>query len=665
MQALRLPRLNQTIGSLAAFVLAAIMAVGIAWICALAIETRSAHAVTSRLMTEGYTWANVSADGLQVHLNGTAPNETARFRAVNLAGTIVDSGRLRDGFEVTPAQSITPPRFSVEMLRNDDGIQLIGLLPQGPTESLLIDAAKSLSPDLPLAEMLETAAYPAPDGWDAAMAYGLAALKLLPRSKISVDATGVRITAIAESGGEKRGLEAELETTRPKSLAVSVDISAPRPVLTPFTLRFVKDAAGPRFDACAADTEKARDRILAASRVAGVEGPIVCTIGLGVPTPKWAEAAEVGIRAVNDLGSGTITFSDADVTLMAGSEVSQALFDRVLGEMRAAMPDVFSIAATLPKKPSATADGPAEFTATLAPDTGKVELRGRLTDDRVQAAVDGFARANFGADNVAVLTRLDGDLPNGWPERVLAGLASLSLLESGTLLVRADTVEVAGVTGSQAARARMSQILSDQLGQGQTFKVDVRYDATMDPLAALPTPQDCVERVTAVQAGRKIAFAPGSAEIDVAASTLMDAIAASLKGCDGVTMEIAGHTDAQGSEAGNLGLSQARAEAVKLALQGRQVDVSNLRAQGYGEARPIADNGNDTGREANRRIEFTLIGAAAKPEGQPLAIDAAAADPAAEPGAQPETDTGYDFSGDDSASVAPAELTRRPEPRPK
>ena len=61
-------------------------------------------------------------------------------------------------------------------------------------------------------------------------------------------------------------------------------------------------------------------------------------------------------------------------------------------------------------------------------------------------------------------------------------------------------------------------------------------------------------------------------------------------------MEIGGHTDAQGSEEGNRTLSQTRAEAVLLALQGRQVDVSALTAVGYGESRPIADNETELGR---------------------------------------------------------------------
>jgi OOP family OmpA-OmpF porin len=137
----------------------------------------------------------------------------------------------------------------------------------------------------------------------------------------------------------------------------------------------------------------------------------------------------------------------------------------------------------------------------------------------------------------------------------------------------------------------------------------------------------------------------------------MEALAKVLERCGGVRMEIGGHTDAQGSEEGNRTLSQTRAEAVLLALQGRQVDVSALTAVGYGESRPIADNETEVGREANRRIEFTLVGGAAV-EGTAAPAQAAAADAAAAVGEGP------DFSGDTSPSVAPQDKTRRPKRRP-
>jgi OOP family OmpA-OmpF porin len=573
------------------------------------VERRSERVVTSALLSAGLTWPEVRADGLNLFLSGTAPDEAARFRALNLAGGAIDAGRLRDEIDVAPARAITAPRFSVELLRNTDGVSLIGLLPEeGGGRDALRSAAGEVGAGLPVSDMLETAAYAAPEGFDAALDFGIAALKLLPRSKISVSADRVTVTAISGSAEEKRRLEAELAKVSPAGLSTVIDISAPRPVLTPFTLRFVKDSSGARFDACSADTERARNRILAAAEAAGAPEAAICTVGLGVPTPRWTEAAEAGIAAIGALPEGgTISFSDADVTLTAAAGTRQADFDRVVGELQAALPQVFALTATLTPSEAPVAAGPAEFTAVLNGE-GRVELRGRVSDDLLRSAADSVAKARFGADAVYNATRVDGDLPEGWPVRVLAGLEALSQLHDGRLLVRADTVEVHGISGRKDASARIAQVLSAKLGPGQTYTVDVRYDEAFDPDAALPTPDECVAELNRVLALRKIAFAPGSAEIDGDALGTIGALAGVLKDCPPMPMEIAGHTDAQGSEGGNQALSQARAEAVLLALQGRRLAIEGFIAVGYGESRPIADNETEEGREANRRIEFTLIG---------------------------------------------------------
>ena len=95
-------------------------------------------------------------------------------------------------------------------------------------------------------------------------------------------------------------------------------------------MRFVVDADGARFDSCSADTDRARTQILRAATAAGVEGAPICQVGLGTPTPRWADAVALAIKAVKELGSGSITFSDADVTLLAGSDVPQATFDKAV-----------------------------------------------------------------------------------------------------------------------------------------------------------------------------------------------------------------------------------------------------------------------------------------------------------------------------------------------
>ena len=279
-----------------------------------------------------------------------------------------------------------------------------------------------------------------------------------------------------------------------------------------------------------------------------------------------------------------------------------------------------------------------------------VAAPGHATATTLRDAVEAYAHASFGTADVYVATRLDPELPDGWPLRVLAGLEAMAELESGTLLVRADTVEVAGLTGSQRAKARIAQVLSAKLGQGNTFKLDVTYTESLDPSAALPTPAECRSRIEAALSTQKITFTPGSADIAASARGTIDALVDVLGDCPNMRVEIAGYTDAQGSEDGNRALSQSRAEAVLMALQGRRIAVDGFTAVGYGEDFPIADNGSEAGREANRRIEFTFLDV-------PAAIAPGADTTSATPAATPTPDA--------APSFAPATSTLRPKTRPE
>lgn len=67
---------------------------------------------------------------------------------------------------------------------------------------------------------------------------------------------------------------------------------------------------------------------------------------------------------------------------------------------------------------------------------------------------------------------------------------------------------------------------------------------------------------------------------------------------------LVGHTDSQGSDEYNQKLSERRAEAVRQALiKDHGLDADKLKARGYGEAQPIADNATAEGRYENRRVE--------------------------------------------------------------
>ncbi|WP_116086173.1 OmpA family protein [Tropicimonas sp. IMCC34011] len=623
----------------AAFLLAGALSWVSAVLAAGVIESRSGDMVAEALTESGHDWAEVSTDGLQVQLSGTAPTEADRFNALTVASRMIDASRVIDGMSVAASAPIEAPRFSIEILRNDEGVSMIGLVPASLDREALSQEVASLAGGAEVVDLLETADHPVPDGWLLASSFGLDALERLPRSKISISANRVSATAISSSGAEKRRLENELNRLAPEGVEVVLDISAPRPVITPFTLRFLIDQrGGARFDACSADTEEARARILEAAARAGLEGEVQCTLGLGVPTPEWADAVVQGIEAVANIGGGSVTFSDADVTFVGTETTSQSMFDRSVGELENNLPNVFSVEPVLPRPEIKTEDdGPVEFTATRQRD-GAVDLAGRLPNEVVRTTVESFAHARFGMDEVVLAARLDDTLPEEWPIRVLAGLQALDELADGSLVVRPETVQLTGNTGNPDARAEITRLLAEKLGEGQSFEIDVTYREALDPLAALPTPQECLARVQAAQELEKIAFEPGSTDVSGTSVRVLDQIAETLRACSKVEIqiEIAGHTDSQGRETMNLDLSQARADSVREALISRRVMTSMLTSTGYGETQPIADNDTAEGREANRRIEFRMAGEAS---GEEADGDAEADDGPADDDADAETDS--------------------------
>lgn len=564
------------------------------------IETRAARDVSAALA--GQDWVTVRTDGLQVRLEGIAPDEVQRFRARAAAETLVGAGRVVDDMQVAAAAALATPAFEIELLRNDDGISIIGLVPASLDRKALVERLRRQTGAAEVSDLMEAADYPKPEGWDEAFGFGLRAAQLAKRAKISIAAGAVSVRAVTDSPRDKVDLQAALIRAKPASVALKADITAPRPVIAPFTLRFVKDADGARFDACAADTETARDRILAAGRAAGVPDQPQCTLGLGAPSTRWADAAVPAIAAVAGFGAGAVTISDTEVALFAPSSVAPDRFDEAAGRLQAALPPGFNLTAQH-EKPDAAAQGPAEFVAVV--DHGSVSLRGRITDDRMREAVESMARARF--DHVDSALRSDDTVPGGWTLRAIAAIEAMAGLERGSATVTPDLVRITGVSGNQTASDAVAARLAQRLGPGARYALSIRYDKRMDPLLGLPSGAECVDRLNAAMRESEIGFEPNKSVIAGDPGPTLARLAETMALCGDFRIELGGHTDSQGSEGFNAELSRSRAQAVLTAMHDAGIATANLTARGYGESRPIAENDTDAGREANRRIEFTLL----------------------------------------------------------
>lgn len=106
--------------------------------------------------------------------------------------------------------------------------------------------------------------------------------------------------------------------------------------------------------------------------------------------------------------------------------------------------------------------------------------------------------------------------------------------------------------------------------------------------------------------GENVLFNTGESTLRSDAEGRLRSIAASInQRYGGGRVKIYGFTDAEGSDAANMQLSQARAAAVKTWLQSNgNIAADRLSVHAKGESGPVASNATDAGKQQNRRVQI-------------------------------------------------------------
>lgn len=607
------------------------------------LEMRTGAAVRGALSRSEIDWAWVEIDGMQAILRGPAPDEAARFRALAAAGEVLNPLNLRDEMSISLPVRRPDTAFRVELLRNGDSILIHGLAPASGAP--MLTGLTTGNAELEIVDLVAHSSDPAPETWDIAADLAVQAMSELRTARVVLTPGALKLDGIAPNRETALDLETRLDGAQFDGLATDIALKLPRPVLSPFMTRFTLDETSARFEICAAESEAGRATILAAAVAAGAGPDADCTAALGAPDPNWSATVAQGISLVSALGAGTVTFSDLSVTISLPAVARDSSeFETRMARFETALPQIYALSVV--ERPDTSAeDYELRFTATRSPE-GLINLRGPVGPLDAREIVQTLADARFGGGRLHTALRGGTALPDAWPVQVMAAVDALTHLDTGMVTLTPGLVSVRGTTGDPDAEAAIAHTLGQAVGATLAYEIDVSYAEELDPVVVArgPTPQQCVSRINTLLEENDVSFPPGAVEIDAAGLDTVGQIADILFQCPEVEMEIGGHTDSQGREEMNQLLSQARADAVLNALIERRVLTSNLTSKGYGEAEPIADNDTAEGREANRRIRFSLVGA----DGRIIEAEAWA-DEAADGATGEAADAAADKAADDAA----------------
>jgi outer membrane protein OmpA-like peptidoglycan-associated protein len=104
-----------------------------------------------------------------------------------------------------------------------------------------------------------------------------------------------------------------------------------------------------------------------------------------------------------------------------------------------------------------------------------------------------------------------------------------------------------------------------------------------------------------------VTFRTNSADLDVNAAPVLTQLRDALAADPALRLRLTGHTDATGTPAINIPLSQRRAESVRQWLAANGIAAERRTVEGKGPNEPIADNASESGRSLNRRVQAARL----------------------------------------------------------
>lgn len=421
-----------------------------------------------------------------------------------------------------------------------------------------------------------------------------------------VSGRDIHITGIADGQAEADALLANLNAL-PARRVVTSDLTVLE-TAAPYSMEITKDS-GSVGASGHIPTEALRGEF------AAILGDAAQGLKLTSGAPQgWADMAKAGLAALGALEKGQMRLSDSTLTITGEAQgpTEAAALDAALAGLPAGsvtkditlLDDGTPAAWTLDYNASSGATASGKLPkgldlASIASALGLSGIAGEVKTAMMGEAADPgiFAKLKGWMGQIETLKYTHGPDAQGLDVGVLGGIDGTAMQEalSADLPGLAVAVSTVTATGENGARRNNAATGVEERFMGGYWLAVPQVDVGL---------AGCQSAVDGALTTGTVNFVTGSDELDASGLRVINDLSAIMARCAeeaGLKAVIGGHTDNVGDATANLGLSQRRATAVRREMLARGVPGTALKALGYGDTQPVADNGTDEGRAKNRR----------------------------------------------------------------
>jgi outer membrane protein OmpA-like peptidoglycan-associated protein len=232
---------------------------------------------------------------------------------------------------------------------------------------------------------------------------------------------------------------------------------------------------------------------------------------------------------------------------------------------------------------------------------GMVTIEGEAPDDASRLHLVEVAQQIYAGSSVTDNMKIVGAASEPWSSAAHLGLEEMARLRNGEVSISGKELVIKGAAESDQVANDIRSVLSTDLPPGFKSRDEINVMSVEEKAA-----DSCQTLMRQTTAKGTINFERAKADLTSDSTQTLKDLAQIANECPSFSIQIEGHTDAEGTDERNQRLSDRRARAVADFLAQNGVEARRLTTVGYGASRPIADNATAEGRAKNRRIEFTV-----------------------------------------------------------